>query len=92
MLGHNIPVTFGAGVWARRKGERGEDIPIREQHGDIHGCYGEDNMEPGVLRGCYGRPAPIDGGRKKAYVVSGSRTLVISGLIDFVVLVIGLFI
>jgi len=26
-----------------------ENIPVSEEHGDIHGTHEEDDMEPGVL-------------------------------------------
>lgn len=30
--------------------ELNEPLPISQQHGHIHGCYCEDNMEPRVLQ------------------------------------------
>lgn len=39
------------GHYRRSRGCGKGDKPVCEQHSNIHGCDGENNVEPGILRG-----------------------------------------
>jgi hypothetical protein len=59
-------------------------IPVGEQHRHIHSTEDENNMEPGILKGVT-RGRTIE---KGAYIITGTRTLVIMQFTNVIVVIV----
>ena len=59
-------------------------IPVSKQHRHIHSSKDEDDMEPGILKGVT-RGGTI---QKEAYIITSTRTLIITQIASVVVIVI----